>query len=346
MLLKVEKYSFINAKIRGMKSRLFDEEKYRHLMETTQLDALVKALIETDYGHELLELGTGEVEITEVAKALDRNLISAYKTILKFFTPKKENAFISHLISRLEVENLKIILRGKFKGIGPILINDALIPTNGLSNINYEGLINSSDVEEFVTDLGPTPYGPPLKQVLPLFMKEKRTALLERPLEESYYFNIYNSLGSLKGYDETVMKTYLGTIVDCFNIMGALRYRIYYEVPPETVKTMILPMRFRLTQTEADSLVHATEHDYMDIVADTYYGRHVGSYKSLPELEMGLNRVMAAAARKALSGSPFNIGTIIGYLALKELEVSNLKCIAEGKRHNLPEEEIEESLVM
>lgn len=346
MLLKVEKYSFINAKIRGMKSRLFDEERYRHLMDTTQLDALVKALIETDYGHELSELGSGEAEITDVVKALDKNLIAAYKTVLKFFTPKKENAFISHLISRLEVENLKIILRGKFKGIGPILINDALIPVNGLSNIDYERLIESRDIEEFVSDLGPTPYGQPLKQVLPLFMRERRTALLERPLEESYYFNVYSSLESLKGYDETVMRTYLGTIVDCFNIMGTLRYRIYYEVPADTVKEMVLPMKFRLTKTEAESLVNATEHDYMDIVADTYYGRLVGSYKSLPELEMGLNRIMAAAARKALSGSPFNIGTIIGYLALKELEVSNIKCIAEGKRHNLPEEEIEESLVM
>lgn len=346
MLLKVEKYSFINAKIRGMKSRLFDEERYRHLMETTQLDALVKALIETDYGDELLELGTGEADITEVIKALDRNLIAAYKTILKFFTSKKENAFIVHLISRLEVENLKTILRGKFKGIGPLLISDALIPTNGLSNINYDGLINSKDIEEFVSDLGLTRYGAHLKQVLPLFMKERRTALLERPLEESYYFTVYNSLESLKGYDGRIMRTYLGTIVDCFNIMGALRYRIYYEVPAEIVKTMILPMRFRLTMTEAESLVHATEHDYMEIVGNTYYGRHVGNYKSLPELEMGLNRVMAAAARKVLSGSPFNIGTIIGYLALKEIEVSNLKCIAEGKRHNLPEEEIEESLVI
>ncbi|MBN1572024.1 MAG: V-type ATPase subunit [Deltaproteobacteria bacterium] len=346
MLLEVEKYSFINAKIRGMKSRLFDGARYKQLMETTQLDAFVKALIDTDYGDTLLGLGSGEAEITEVTRAFDRSLIATYKTILKFFTSKKENTFIAHLISRLEVENLKIILRGKFKGISPVLISDALIPTNGLSNIDYDRLINSKDVDEFVSDLGSTRYGISLRQVLPLFVKDRRTVLLERPMDETYYFSMFENLKNLTGNDEKIMKGYIGTIIDCFNIMGTLRYRLYYDVPSDAVKSMIIPIRYRLAKTELESLTRATEEDYRDIINSSYYGRHVGSYGDLPELEMGLNRIMAASARKVLSGSPFNIGTIIGYLALKELEVGNLKCIAEGKRHNLAEDEISASLVM
>ena len=346
MLLKVEKYSFINAKIRGMKSRLFDGARYKQLLETTQLDALIKALIDTDYGEELSELGSGDIEITEVTKALDRSLIATYKTILKFFTPKKENDFIVNLISRLEVENLKIILRGKFKGISPIMISDALIPTNGLSGVDYDGLINSKDIDEFVSDLAQTRYGVPLRHVLPFFMRDRRTALLERPLDETYYTTMFENLKNLASDDKEIMRRYVGTIIDCFNIMGTLRYRLYYEVPADIVKTIIIPIKYRLTKTELESLIQATEGDYKNVVDSSYYGRHVGDYRDLPELEMGLNRIMAAAARKVLSGSPFNIGTIIGYLALKELEVGNLKCIAEGKRHNLTEDEISESLVM
>lgn len=346
MLLKVKKYSFINAKIRGMKSHLFGEDKYRQLMGTTQLDAFVKALMETGYSDELLEININETEITDVTKALDKNLIAAYETILKFFNYRNESAFIAYLVSRFEVENLKVIIRGKFKGLSAILINDSMISIDGLSKIDYDRLINSKDIEEFVSSLGNTRYGSSLKQALPLFMKEKRTALLERPLEESYYLSMFEALKSLTKNDSGIIKRYLGTVVDCFNIMVILRHRIYYNVPTEVVRSMIIPMRFRLTIDDAKSLSQATEENYRELFEKTYYGKEVEEYVDLPGLEMELNGIMADAAHKALSGSPFNIGTIIGFLALKELEVSNLKCIAEGKRHHLAEGEIKESLVM
>jgi vacuolar-type H+-ATPase subunit C/Vma6 len=110
---------------------------------------------------------------------------------------------------------------------------------------------------------------------------------------------------------------------------------------------MVIPMRYVLNKTEIASLCGATEEDFFEIVEDTYYGRRVGEVKNLTDLEIGLYRILRATAARLLSkGAPFHLGTIVGYLALKEMEVTNLKSIAEGKRHQLSEEEISENLVM
>ena len=94
-------------------------------------------------------------------------------------------------------------------------------------------------------------------------------------------------------------------------------------------------------------LCSATEEDFCELMEDTYYGRRIGDIKDITDLEIKLYRIMKAAAVRLLSkGAPFHIGTIVGYLTLKEMEVTNLKSIAEGKRHFLSEEEISENLIM
>ncbi len=347
MILAVQKYSFINAKVRGMKSRLLDSSKYRQLLETTQLDAFLKALFETDYAPELLELDSKEPKITEITDALDRSLLLTFDVILKFFRAKDESALIHRLITKIDVENLKIIIRGKKRGISPLQISDSLSPTNGFSEINYDELLNSRDVEHLVSLLGRTPYNKPLTNALPLFENEGRTAILERVLDETYYNELWSLIDNLSGNDKKIMTIYFGTFFDIINIMTILRYRLFYDIEPDEVEKMVIPMKYMLNKTEVSMLCGATEEDFLELVEDTYYGRRVGEIKDLTDLEIGLYRIMRATAVRLLSkGAPFHLGTIVGYLTLKEMEVTNLKSIAEGKRHLLSEEEISENLVM
>lgn len=347
MILAVQKYSFINAKVRGMKSRLLDSSKYRQLLETTQLDAFLKVLLETDYAPELLELDSKEPIITELTDALDRSLLLTFDVILKFFRPKDESALIHRLITKIDIENLKIIMRGKKRGISPLQISDSLSPTNGFSELNYDDLLNSRDMEHLVSTLGRTPYTNPLTNALPLFEEEGRTAILERVLDETYYNELWNLLDNLSGTDKKIMKIYLGTFFDIMNIMTILRYRIFYDIEPDELQKMVIPMRYMLNKTEASRLCRATKEDFSELVEETYYGKRAGEIKNLTDLEIGLYRMMRAAAVRLLSkGAPFHIGTIVGYLTLKEMEVTNLKSIAEGKRHLLSEEEISENLII
>jgi V/A-type H+/Na+-transporting ATPase subunit C len=346
MLLDVMKYSFINAKIRAMKSRLLKESVYQQLLETTQLDAFVKVLMDTEYSPEISVIDTKNPDISEVISALDEHLIKCYKTILQFFKVKTENDFIRMILSRLEIENLKIIIRGKFKGITSIMISDNVIPTHGVSNLNFEELINSRDVEHFVSLLAKTRYERPLKEALPFFERDRRTAILERPLDSLYYIDLIRAIKTLSKSDGYIMKAYIGTFCDINNVMLILRSRIFFALPSDETMAMYIPYGYRLTKSEAVQLSKTTEDDYREVLGKTHYGKRVTNFKSLTDLEMGLLNILTYQTKKILMGYPFHIGTVAGFLAVKEIEAGNLKSIAEGKRHTLSEGEIRESLLV
>lgn len=346
MLLDVMKYSFINAKIRAMKSRLLKDPVYQQLLETTQLDAFVKVLMETEYSPEISAVDVKTPDISEVISALDDHLIKCYKTILQFFKIKTENDFIRVILSRLEIENLKVVIRGKFKGITSIMISDNLIPTGGVSNLNFEELVNSRDVEHFVSLLVKTRYERPLKDALPFFERDRRTAVLERPLDALYYLDLIRSIKTLSNADNHIMKAYMGTFCDINNIMLILRSRIFFDLPSDDIMTMYIPYGYRLSKNEAIQLSKTTEDDYREAFGKTHYGKRVTTFKSLTDLEMGLLNILTYQTKKILMGYPFHIGTVAGFLALKEIETGNLKSIAEGKRHTLSEGQIRESLLV
>lgn len=346
MILDVHKYSFINAKIRGMKSRLLDDVKYRQLLETTHLEGFLKVLQETAYTPQLMDIDSGDPDITEITRALDQNLLKTYHTIFKFFTPKVESSFLFELLGRLEVENLKIILRGKYKGISAPIISDTLVETNGYSKIDFEDLLDTKDIAHFISELSSTPYGAVLEKALPIFEKEHRTVVLERCFDRVHYTQLWDAMNELSGVDKDMVKMYLGTFFDITNIMIIFRYRLFYEMEPEEISAMMHPMRYKLSAEDAERLLTVTEEDYRDAFAGTYYGKRVGAYQNLSQLERSLNLVFLAVIRKMLTGPPFHLGTLVAYLSLKEIEVNNLKSIAEGKRHALGEEEISDVLIL
>jgi len=346
MLLDVMKYSFINAKIRAMKSRLIKDPIYQQLLETTHLDAFVKVLMETEYSPEISGVDVKTPDISDVISALDEHLIKCYRTILQFFKIKTENDFIRVILSRLEIENLKIIIRGKFKGITSIMISDNLIPVDGVSNLNFEELVNSRDVEHFVSMLVKTRYERVLKDALPVFERDRRTAVLERPLDALYFIDLIRSIKTLSAVDGDIMKSYIGTFCDINNIMLILRSRLYFDLPSDDIMSMYIPYGYRLSKNEAIQLSKTTEDDFREVLAKNHYGRRVTNIKSLTDLEMGLLNILTYQTKKILMGYPFHIGTVAGFLALKEIETGNLKSIAEGKRHALPEGQIRESMLI
>lgn len=346
MLLDVMKYSFINAKIRAMKSRMLKESVYQQLLETTHLDAFLKVLMETEYSPEVSAVDVKSPDIGEVISALDEHLIKCYRTILQFFKVRTENDFVRIILSRLEIENLKIIIRGKFKGITSVMLSDNLIPTAGVSNLSFEELIGSRDIEHFVSMLTKTRYERPLKEALAHFERDRRTAVLERPLDALYYIDLIRAIKTLSSADQHIMKTYIGTFCDINNIMLILRSRIYFDLPSDDIMNMYIPYGYRLSKSVAIQLSKTTEDDYREVLSKTYYGKMIPNVKSLTDLEMGLLNILAYQTRKILMGYPFHIGTVAGFVALKEIEAGNLKSIAEGKRHTLSEGQIRESLLV
>ena len=60
---------------------------------------------------------------------------------------------------------------------------------------------------------------------------------------------------------------------------------------------------------------------------------------------MVLTRYVVTQLRKYFSGSPFQIGVILGYLFSKEFEISDLITIAEAKKYGFSLEQSKEYVI-
>ncbi|MFZ5501816.1 MAG: V-type ATPase subunit, partial [Candidatus Micrarchaeota archaeon] len=65
----------------------------------------------------------------------------------------------------------------------------------------------------------------------------------------------------------------------------------------------------------------------------------------MADLEIALEKSIAAQKVTAFHRSALSVGVIIGFLLLKEEEMNNLRKIAKGKAFELPESEIRDMIV-
>jgi V/A-type H+-transporting ATPase subunit C len=67
---------------------------------------------------------------------------------------------------------------------------------------------------------------------------------------------------------------------------------------------------------------------------------------TLSDLEIALEKALAAEKTLAFHRSVLSVGVILGFLLLKEEELNNLRKIAKGKEYGIPESEIRDMLVI
>jgi V/A-type H+-transporting ATPase subunit C len=155
---------------------------------------------------------------------------------------------------------------------------------------------------------------------------------------------------TLKGRDKEIAKQLIGIEIDAMNIMILLR-TIHWrgKIDPD----LIIPYFYHLSEklvnecAKCDSL-----EDVITKLSKTPYGKILNQSlenyrqkRSLLSFELSLKKYCLEKNENFLRGDPFQIGTLLGYLKLKEVEIENLRAIAVGIENKLPEEEIEKLIL-
>ena len=102
-------YGYINARIRGMKSRLLDEPFFEKLMGEENIHSLMALLQGTEYGRPIEEARTLETsEISAIEEGIRRHLAETYSRIFGMVggAPKR---LVGILLGRWDVYNIKTI---------------------------------------------------------------------------------------------------------------------------------------------------------------------------------------------------------------------------------------------
>ena len=168
-------WGYINARMRGMKSRLLDHHTLDTLILQPDLDSLVSEIEKTAYREDLVEARGRYSGMPAIEHALRNNFVRTFRKVLGFSKEKEAEKYISIFLHRWDVQNIKTVLRGKNIHVTSEEILDCLVPAGELDEATLTELVRQPDMKA-VIDLLATwriPYATPLTTAFPGIRKDQ-----------------------------------------------------------------------------------------------------------------------------------------------------------------------------
>jgi V/A-type H+-transporting ATPase subunit C len=343
----VSNYANVYARIRARVGDILEEGRIRELIEARPSEFL-PLLMNTAYKEQLTKSGVSTLDARRIEQTLKAELVDQYLMVFRS-TKGAIRVVLEEILRRLEVKNLKALIRAEAAAARTGKTGEVLLfPVEEVFERQLSRLIEAKSLADILAHVE-SPYHEVLEQVFPEYEETRRLLVLEKALDEEILDAIWTKLEKLGRRDEEIVRRIVGTEVDIVNLMTLLRCKAE-NVAVETMRGYFMPFSYTV-EMEADAMQEAVEAEnvgaairampaspYKDVLSRVLPVYE--SEKSLIPFEDALWRELFSTVRKTLKGYPINIGTIIGFLYLKELEIRNLSTIAVGKENDLPAEEI------
>jgi V/A-type H+-transporting ATPase subunit C len=345
--MSVSNYANVYARIRARVGDIIDEGGLRELVDARPGDFL-SLLMDTAYKEKITKAGLATVDARGIENALKEELVDQYQMVLRSTKGATRDIF-EEILRRLEVKNLKAIIRAKAAAARTRGPEDILIfPVEDIFKRRISTLKEYNSLDEVLSHVE-SPYRDALESVLPEFEETDRLFVLEKALDEELCGAILGKTDKLRGDDKEIVKKIVGSELDFVNLMTVLRCKAE-GIAEEELRGYLLPYSYAVDfsatalndSVSAENVTAAIRamptSDYKNVLTRTL--PLYESEETLIPFENALWRYFFVTVKKTLKGYPINIGTIIGFLYLKELEIQNLCTIAVCKENELPPKEI------
>lgn len=333
MLNTVQKYSYINAKLRGKIGNILSPEFFTRMENGRSVPEVLELLNTTPYKKlNTIYDKTGDLKSCELA-LLETEIKDIVKLIPDF--GKKEIPFLEALLLGFEIDNIKNALRLWFDQI----IRKRNITTRIsyfyrdkiIYDIDYEAIINSRDAKEIPPFFKETPFYHLIENTISEVIDTKTLFDLEIALDIFYFGNLIDSANKLSRTDTPAALTFIKGEIDNENILGALRVKKYYNIDREC----FIPGGATVTQEIFTRLKNGSEEEMFKALAQS-----LGSTAPLPGTDiMKTIQIISEKhqekqlryAHRTLAGAPFTIGTFLAYTLLKRSEIDRVRYILNSK---------------
>ena len=351
MVVRVE-YDYVNARIKGMKSRLLAPSVFESLILKPDVESIIAELENTPYREEIEKATVKYSGITCIEVALRKNFTNAFRKIFNMVKGESAEMYIKILLSRWDVQNIKTILRGKNIHMTSAEIVECLVPAGQLDDTTLIELIKQPDVKA-VIDLLATwgiEYTKPLTRNFKEYSEKRDLSILEYALDKFYYENALEKLGK-DSYDDRIILDIITTEIDVTNIKNVLKM-IRDKIEIEEAETFLIKGGITLniekllsmmrsgTLEGAIKVLDATPFRFLsELPADVFRTEKISVFEKELEkylIKRGISRFL---------GDPLSIAVAVGYVSAKYNEITNIRIIARCKTADITEKEIREELI-
>jgi V/A-type H+-transporting ATPase subunit C len=346
----VQKYGFINAKLRARISKILPEELTAEMARAKSLTEAVEMLKSTDFAVLAEVYGrTGDIKSAEME--LVRKEARLYLE-LEALTKDEVQGIVFALAERFEIENLKHALRLWFDAhIRERKVDVGYLVRDRVHrDLPLDRIVNATDLGEAAAALSGTPYGELVKQRIAEVTQSRSLFPVEIALDHFFYRQLLARVEALAPRDREIARRMIGAEIDLANINWLIRFKGFYKLAPEQALACAIPAGIHLSpQAVADAYASDNPSAVLtELVRRRYPGlagllapkEQAESYARLVMIERILAEILLLEVRHLLAGYPFTIGIVLAYFVLKAAEMRRIMTILNAKFYNWPEENI------
>lgn len=345
-------YGYVNARIRGMKSRLLDRNSLEDLIFQPDLDSLIADLEKTAYKEDIIEAKGQYSGVLCIEYALRKNFTRTFRKILGFVKESEAERYIRIFLHRWDVQNIKTILRGKNIHVTNEEILECLVPAGELDEVILAELIKQPDTRAVIDMLATwgVVYAQPLTEKYREFIEKEDLAILECALDKYYYQEALDTV-KIRSYNNLLIRDILRTEIDVVNLKTLLRM-VRDHVDSEQGQEFLIEGG---KEFDSDTLhqfmsLHGIEEVLKELRQTPYYfvadvPEIAVKTQKISVLEKQLEKFLIRKGTSAFLGDPLSVASIIGYFWSKYNEITNIRIISRCKTVDLPDEQLKEELV-
>jgi vacuolar-type H+-ATPase subunit C/Vma6 len=327
MALTVTKdLDFLAAQLHGRRSRL---------AEGGQLDVLCRIRTVTELARQLvpdrLFSGASEMQWHMVQAVLDE-LASLAESV-----SGAGGDYLAWQRVRFQVENLKIVVRGIVNNLEPEALQPHLITLPPDLALDLTPLSVPAGASAFARILQVVPAGPlrdGVQAAAQAFQAEPRPFVIETALDRAYLQTLWQCAARMAGPDREDVLRLTGQEINIFNLMLVVRGWHHYHLQPGFLLPLFVPGG-SLDEAQFRGFLLADDLQAgVQAVARPLFGEPPAVCEA-PVLEMlAWNRYLHLA-NTLFRRSHMACGAVIGYAAIRRIELANLVTLAEGLRMGL-----------
>ena len=329
-------YGFINARVKGLKANLLDQEFYSEALASGDFAGFTSALAQSPYLPELEEAQTRYSGIRSVDSALARNFYRTTRSLLQL-SDGPPGELVGLILLRYDLANIKAIARAKHAGREPDDTQAALLPAGELKPAVLEAVAAAPDMAAAAQALlaTSTPLRTAFARAAAQYQSDGDLYTLEIALDRAYFTAIFALLKRVPA--PASFERHLRREVDATNLRTALKLR-----GSGGTEELFIAGGREIDRSAFDAIAADPSPGALQVLAGTGFAA-VGEVERLGAAE-AIVRELVDRSAKRLAADPRGIGVVADFLRAKEAETARLRLLARGKFYGVPRAELAKEL--
>lgn len=340
------KHAAINTKVLGMKARKINDKDYQELINAKNLkDAFLYLRNNTYYGDFLKDLDPEALHRTELEVHLNELKVREAEKLMHYLSGK-EKMFFQVFLVRMEVESLRILIRGIARGDKLETLKTFIVYSKKYSKVPFERLLRITDWEEFKKLLVNTDYF----RILEIHKEidvDQDLVVIEKSLDRYYYDLLRNRLLKLNKKENLALINAQRRNIDLLNLVWIYRGKKFYNLSREELIAYSLRGGLELNEKRLMALVEAKDFlEMKERLGNSEYSFLFNHTKTIDLfMERRRERYLYYMYLKLFRAIDGGLGRVVAFMRLLDFEIEDITSIIESKRYRMDAAETKKYLI-